>query len=187
MTLHVVHFIKPINEKTCDLLMQCCLDAIADSASEIQIRMSSEGGTNNPGFTLANFLRNLPAKLTAHNLGAVESIAIPVFLAASTRTAEPTSRFAVHPTAWQPSNLSPTPLPTLRERVARLDNDVDRYVLAFEEATKDAEEPFDVRAALTGISPGVLNATAALRARVVHSVSSAPLPASKAVAHWIGA
>ena len=187
MTLHVIHFIQRIEEEPCKALMKACLDAIADGASEIHIRMSSTGGFNNPGFCLANFLKSLQIPVTAHNLGTVESIAIPVYLAAATRTAEPTSRFVAHPMIWTVASAMEIPHHTLREWVASLNNDLDRYVLAFEEATQGAQQTFDIRTALAGNSPTVLDVSDALRAKVVHRVTSAPLPASSVVVRWVDA
>ena len=175
MTLRIIHFIESINEETCKALMSECIKAIDGGATEIQFRISSGGGRTRSGFWLANYLRSLPIRIAAHNIGEVSSIAMPIFLAASVRTAEPNSRFVMHPLTWGVSAATDIPHHTLREWVASLNNDVDRYVRIFEEATRDAKEPFDVRAALAGNAPSVMDASSALRAGVVREVASLPL------------
>ena len=102
-------------------------------------------------------------------------MAVPVYLAASTRSAEPTSRFVMHPLTWTVTEATTIPHHTLREWVASLDNDVARYVDIFEEATQAAEKQFDISASLAGSGPEVLDPTQALRAGVVHEVVSLPL------------
>ena len=175
MTLRIIHFIESINEETCKGLMNECMKAVDSGATEIQLRISSGGGLTSAGFWLANVLRSLPIKITAHNIGEVSSIAMPMFLSASVRSAEFNSRFVMHPLTWTVTAATSIPHHTLREWVASLDNDVDRYVRIFEEATQDAGEPFDVRAALAGNAPSVMDPARALRAGVVHKVDLLPL------------
>ncbi|MDE0231069.1 MAG: ATP-dependent Clp protease proteolytic subunit [bacterium] len=170
-----IFFIDPINEESGKVLMNQCIAAVDNGATGLQIRMSSPGGFTQTGFWLANILRSLPVPLATHNIGEVSSIALPIFLAAPTRSAEPTSRFVMHPLTWTASEPATIPHHTLREWVASLNNDVARYVEIFEEATSSAEERFDIRTALLGNAPSVMNPAQALKAGVVHKVASLPL------------
>lgn len=183
MTLHVVHFVRPINEETSNGLMQVCLGAIKQGASELRLHMSSQGGLTTYAFTLYNFLKSLPVPVTAHNMGIVESMAVLVYLAASTRTAEQRSRFLIHPLIWTVAAME-IPHRQLREWVASLDNDAQRFIDLFEETTKGAEQPFDIREALTGDSPSLLEAEAAVAAGIAHEVTATALP-SDAITWWV--
>lgn len=170
-----IFFIDGINEESGKALMNQCIGAVDNGATSIQIRMSSPGGFTQAGFWLANILRCLPVQLATHNIGEVSSIALPIFLAAPSRSAEPTSRFLMHPLTWTVSEPAKIPHHTLREWVASLNNDVARYVEIFEEATKSAKERFDIRTALVGNAPSVMDTAQALKAGVVHKVVSLPL------------
>ena len=175
--MHTVFFIDSINENTCKGLMKECTNAIAGGATRIQIRMSSTGGSIHAGFWLANVLQSLPIDVATHNIGEVSSMAIPVFLAAPVRSADPNSRFVVHPLTWTVTAPTEIPHHKLREWVDRLDNDVERYVAVFEQATRTAQERFDIRAALAGNAPTVMDVVSARRAGVVSNVASSPLSA----------
>ena len=184
MTVHIVHFFRPINEATCNGMMQACLQAIKQGASELHLHMSSTGGATVYGFTMCNFLRSLPINVTAHNMGTVESMAVPVFLTASTRTADPNSRFAMHPLIWEVTAATEIPHVKMREWVASLDNDVQRYVDFFEQATQGAKQPFDIRKALAGDTSALVAATGAVEAGIAHVVTSVAMPPD-AITWWV--
>ena len=184
MALHVVHFVRPINEGTCNGLIQACLGAIKQGASELRLHISSTGGSTVYGFTLYHFLKSLPIKVTAHNMGSVESMAILVYLAASTRTAEQRSRFLIHPLTWTVTAAMEMPHRQLREWVASLDNDVQRYVDLFQETTQRAKQPFDIQNALAGNTPAVLEAPAVVEAAIAHELTTTTLP-SDAIIWWV--
>ena len=172
MSQHIIYFMESVNDETCKALMNQCLAAIDSGVTEIQLRMSSSGGFTSAGFWLANVIKSLPVKITTHNMGEVNSIAIPVFLAASERSSEPSGRFVIHPLTWTVPGAGAIPHHTLREWVASLDNDVDRYVGIFEDATRQTRKNFNIRAAFTGNEPSVLDPPAARRYGVIQKVVS---------------
>jgi ATP-dependent Clp protease, protease subunit len=75
---------------------------VAQGYSELTVLLSSPGGSVDDGFALYGLLRSLPLKLTMHNVGAIDSIANTVFLAAEKerRFCCPTSRFLLHDVLW---------------------------------------------------------------------------------------
>jgi len=66
----------------------------------LTILFSTEGGDTREGLALYNFLRSLPQPVHMHACGHVDSMGVPVFLAGTTRTCSPASRFYFHPFAW---------------------------------------------------------------------------------------
>jgi len=66
----------------------------------LTILFSSEGGDTREGLSLYNFFRSLPHPVHMHACGHVDSMGVPVFLAGTTRTCSPFSRFYFHPFAW---------------------------------------------------------------------------------------
>ncbi|HEU5436794.1 MAG TPA: ATP-dependent Clp protease proteolytic subunit, partial [Telluria sp.] len=105
MSLHIVHFIGPINHNTACTIRNLCLQAVQSGASSIELHLSSEGGNMTAGFALYFFLKSLPIPLITHNVGSIESIAVVIFLAGQKRYACPGTRFLVHPLNWGFGNL----------------------------------------------------------------------------------
>ena len=87
MSLHIVHFIGPINHNSACAVRNCCLQALQNGATEIELHLSTEGGNMTAGFALYFFLKSLPLPLTTHNIGSVESVGVVIFLAGQKRYA----------------------------------------------------------------------------------------------------
>ncbi len=85
-----------INNKTVPALMGVISNEINDGVEEITLAFSSPGGQVTEGIALYNFLKGVPAKLTVHNIGQVDSIANVIFMAGDERLAVPTSSFFFH-------------------------------------------------------------------------------------------
>jgi len=89
---------------------------------------ASNGGEVASGIALYNFLRGLPVRVITHNVGAIDSIAVVIFLAGEERYAVHTATFLFHGvqiTVPQPMNLT---IYQLREAVSGLDEDHNRIV-----------------------------------------------------------
>lgn len=93
-------FIGPIQNPATKNLRNACCGAVNNGTKEIQIFFSSSGGLVDEGFALYAFLRALPVKLTMHAIGFVDSMALPVFLAAENRLCSPDSTFLFHDFQW---------------------------------------------------------------------------------------
>lgn len=91
--------------------------------SKLTILFSSDGGSTDLGLSLHNFIKQLPQAIHMHAIGHVGSSAIPVFLAANQRTAEPNSRFFFHAYGWDFGGGYQY-LHTLNEAVQRLNSDI---------------------------------------------------------------
>lgn len=183
MALHIVHFIGPINQHSVCTVRNLCLQALQSGASEIELHLSTEGGNMTAGFALYFFLRSLPLPLAAHNLGSVESVGVPIFLAAHKRYACPGTRFLVHPLHWGFGNLVAADHARVSEWRDCLDFDAERYARIFEDATRGAARPADIRANLTG-KARIFSADDALQAGIVHQVVQARLPEAGPASHW---
>lgn len=74
--------------------------------SRLYFLFSSDGGDIFSGIALFNYLRALSSKvkITMHSTGVVDSIAVPIFLAADERFAFPHSKFLFHEARWNISN-----------------------------------------------------------------------------------
>jgi ATP-dependent protease ClpP protease subunit len=183
MSLHIVHFIGPINHGSACTVRNLCLQAVQAGASEIELHMSTEGGNMTAGFALYFFLKSLPVPLTTHNIGSVESVGVVIFLAGQKRYACPGTRFLVHPLHWGFGNLVAADHSRVSEWRNCLDFDAERYACIFDEATKGAPAYADIRTNLTG-NARIYDADEALAAGIVHAAVQARLPEAGATSHW---
>jgi ATP-dependent Clp protease, protease subunit len=87
-----------INNLTVQNLMAALAAKLAQGTDEFYFLLSTPGGAVMSGLTLYNFLRAIPAKITMHNIGNVDSIGNAIFLAAEKkdRFACPHSTFMFH-------------------------------------------------------------------------------------------
>jgi ATP-dependent Clp protease protease subunit len=183
MSLHIVHFIGPINHSSVCTVRNLCLQALQAGASEIELHMSTEGGNMTAGFALYFFLKSLPLPLTTHNIGSVESVGVVIFLAAEKRYACPGTRFLVHPLHWGFGNLVAADHSRVSEWRDCLDFDAERYARIFEEATGGKGVSTDIRGNLTG-NARIYDADQALKAGIIHQAKQARLPESGPTSHW---
>ena len=166
MIKHTIHFYGRINpvsfERLRNIVLQALFEQERDKLHEksLTILLSSEGGDLNTGFTAYNFFRALPVPVTMINMGTVESIAVPVYLSADTRLALDNSRFLLHSFHWG-FNAGACDHQRLAEYSASLDFDAERYADIFEERTKGAQSPINVRECLYGRAKILDAATAA--------------------------
>lgn len=185
MPVHIVHFtLANIDPAGADRFRNTCLQAVSQGATELVVHLSSAGGVNLSGFTLYNEIRALPVPVTFHNIGNVESNAVLVYLAGTTRKASRHSRFLLHSLLWGFQAGGTVDHARLREYVATLDNDAARYAAIFDERTQGAAETVDVRAALAG-AERILSAEEAVRCGIAHEVADVGPPPEGAVTWWV--
>lgn len=183
MSLHIVHFIGPINHSAVCTIRNLCLQALQSGASEIELHMSTEGGNMTAGFALYFFLKSLPLPLTTHNIGSVESVGVVIFLAGGKRYACPGTRFLVHPLHWGFGSLVAADHSRVSEWRDCLDFDAERYARIFEEATKATGAQDDIRTNLFG-NARIYDAEQAVAAGIIHKAVQARLPGAGTTSHW---
>lgn len=176
--LHTVHFLSPITSASVMQLQNCCLIALQQQATEINIHISSQGGDTAAGFAAYNFLKSLPVVLRTHNLSNVESMANLIFLAGSERFVNPVSRFLIHPLLW--GFGSPTAdHARLREYGKCLDNDLERFINIF---NIEAGVTYDWGALVNNST--ILNAEQAVEHGIAHEARQATLT-SGGINWWV--
>ena len=183
MSLHIVHFIGPINAGSACSIRNLCLQALQSGATELELHMSTEGGNMTAGFALYFFLKSLPVPLTTHNIGSVESVGVVIFLAGQKRYACPRTRFLVHPLHWGFGNMVAADHSRVSEWRDCLDFDAERYAAIFEETTREAGGGGDIRSNLMA-SARLYDTTMALEAGIIHEMVQARLPEAGETSHW---
>lgn len=132
--------------------------------------MSSSGGNVAEGITLHNLMIGMPYRLHTHNLNIVQSIAIIVFLAGSTRTMSPEASFLLHGFTWTFGNMETLDETQIADRASDLSASRTEFVRIFERNTKLQAKDFDERALLKRAN--VLAPNDALAAGIVSKIEN---------------
>jgi ATP-dependent Clp protease, protease subunit len=92
----VVRFFAPVIDVTVNALMSAVDQKMKQGIDKFIILVSSPGGSVIHGLSAYNYLKGLPASITTHNFGSVDSIGIVLYCAGSTRLSVPQARFLFH-------------------------------------------------------------------------------------------
>jgi len=180
--LHTVNFTCPVSQSTVNALIGNCLGAINQKASGLMVNISSSGGDLVAGFTAYHFLKSLPVPVYTHNLSNVESVANVIFLAGKKRTANPGSRFLLHPFHWGFSTPAADHL-RIAEWTACLDNDLERFVDILEVETDGGKSRDDWKKIIAAAT--IVNPTSATEWGLIAETKAAAIPLEPGTYWWI--
>ena len=92
----VIRFFAPVNAGSTNALQIAVDQRLAAGARSFILLVSSPGGTVHHGLTAYNYLKGIPAEVTTHNCGSVDSIGVVMFCAGARRLSVPHARFLLH-------------------------------------------------------------------------------------------
>lgn len=92
----VIKFFAPVNDVTINALMNAIDQKMKQGVTNFIILISSAGGSVFHGLSAYNYLKGLPATITTHNFGSVDSIGIILYCGGSKRLSVPQARFLLH-------------------------------------------------------------------------------------------
>jgi len=92
----VIKFFAPVLDVTISALMNAIDEKIKHGVTNFIILISSPGGSVFHGLSAYNYLKGLPATITTHNFGSVDSIGIVLYCGGSKRLSVPQARFLLH-------------------------------------------------------------------------------------------
>lgn len=92
----VIRFFAPVMDATVNALMSAVDQRMKQGTRDFIILVSSPGGSVVHGLSAYNYLKGLPASITTHNFGSVDSIGIVIYCAGSKRLSVPQARFLFH-------------------------------------------------------------------------------------------
>lgn len=92
----VIRFFAPVIDVTVNALMNAVDQKMKQGMDKFIILVSSPGGSVIHGLSAYNYLKGLPASITTHNFGSVDSIGIVLYCAGSRRLSVPQARFLFH-------------------------------------------------------------------------------------------
>jgi len=92
----VIRFFAPVIDATVNTLLNTVDQKMKQGIKDFIILISSPGGSVIHGLSAYNYLKGLPASITTHNFGSVDSIGIVLYCAGSKRLSVPQARFLLH-------------------------------------------------------------------------------------------
>jgi ATP-dependent Clp protease protease subunit len=92
----VIRFFAPVIDVTINALMNAIDQKMKAGQKSFILLISSPGGTVFHGLSAYNYLKGIPADITTHNFGSVDSIGVVLYCAGKRRLSVPTARFLLH-------------------------------------------------------------------------------------------
>ncbi len=92
----VIKFFAPVIDITINSLMNAIDQKMKEGVTNFVILISSPGGSVFHGLSAYNYLKGLPATITTHNFGSVDSIGVVLYCGGSKRKSVPQARFLLH-------------------------------------------------------------------------------------------
>lgn len=92
----VIRFFAPVIDGSINALLKSIDQKMKQGVTEFVMLISSPGGSVFHGLSAYNYLRGVPANITTHNFGSVDSIGVILFCGGSKRFSVPQARFLLH-------------------------------------------------------------------------------------------
>ena len=92
----VIKFFAPVIDVTINALMDAFDRKLREGKRDFILLVSCPGGSVFHGFSAYSYLKGLPAQITTHNFGSVDSIGVILFCGGSRRLSVPQARFLLH-------------------------------------------------------------------------------------------
>lgn len=134
-----VSFSAEIIPATTESLIGIMANLVKQNVKEVNLLLSTPGGSVMHGFNLYNFLKGLPFKLITHNVGNVDSIGNVIFLAGKNRFACANSTFMFHGVGFDHPGGMRLEEKLLRERLDGILSDQKRMGSVIKERTTLAD------------------------------------------------
>jgi len=150
----VIRFFAPVIDATVNTLMSAVDQKMKQGVKDFVILISSPGGSVIHGLSAYNYLKGLPASITTHNFGSVDSIGIVLYCAGSRRLSVPQARFLFHGVSAQFRGEQNLDEKLLEERLKGLRIDMENIAKVISANTgKSAKDVTDAMFERTTLNP----------------------------------
>jgi len=92
----VIRFFATVDATSIQKLLAAIDSKLKQGVDQFTLLISSPGGMVFHGLSAYNFLKGIPAEVTTHNFGSVDSIGVILYCAGTRRYTVPNSRFLLH-------------------------------------------------------------------------------------------
>ena len=164
----VIRFFAPVIDATVNALLSAVDQKMKQEIRDFIILISSPGGSVPHGLSAYNYLKGLPASITTHNFGSVDSVANVLFCAGSRRLSVPQARFLLHGVTVEFRGDQRLEEPHLEERIKGLRIDVENIAKVI--AANTGKSTKDVTDAM--LERITLNPEEAVSWGLVHEIKS---------------
>jgi ATP-dependent Clp protease protease subunit len=163
----VIRFFAPVIDVSINALINTIDNKMKQGVTQFIILISSPGGSVHHGLSAYNYLKGIPADITTHNFGSVDSIGVVVFCGGKRRLSVPQARFLLHgvSASFQNERLEEK---QLEERLKGLQNNVENIAKVIAENTKKSVQ--EIRDAI--LERTILNPEEAKAWGLVHEIKS---------------
>ncbi|MBP2171900.1 ATP-dependent Clp protease proteolytic subunit [Methanococcus voltae] len=121
----VIRFMRAVDQNSVISLITAIDKEMNNGVDRFKLLISSPGGDVTAGLSAYNYLKGIPAYVTTHNFGSVDSIGIVIFCAGRERYASPQSRFLIHDVRSVFSSTSNLGEKDIEERLKSLKVDME--------------------------------------------------------------
>lgn len=150
----VVKFFAPVIDVTINALMNAVDTKMKEGKEDFILLISSPGGSVFHGLSAYNYLKGLPAQVTTHNFGSVDSIGVVLYCGGSNRLSVPQARFLLHGVSANFGQNSSLEEKQLEERLKGLRIDIENIAKVVAANTgKSIDEVTDAMLERTTLNP----------------------------------
>jgi len=150
----VIKFFAPVIDITINALMGAIDRKMKEGVTNFTILISSPGGSVFHGLSAYNYLKGIPATITTHNFGSVDSIGVVLYCGGSKRLSVPQARFLLHGVSANFPQNTRLEEKQLEERLKGLKIDTENIAKVIAANTgKSAEEVIDAMLERTTLNP----------------------------------
>jgi len=164
----VIKFFAPVMDASINSLLNTIDQKMRQGIMKFTILISSPGGSVFHGLSAYNYLKGIPAEITTHNFGSVDSIGVVLYCAGSKRLSVPQARFLLHGVSMafrQNENLEEK---QLEERLKGLRMDIENIARVIAVNTNRTTE--EIISAM--LERTALNSEQAMQWGLVHQITS---------------
>ena len=159
---------SPIESNTAERFIDTICNKIPADTKTLYILFSTSGGSVSAGFVIYNFLRSLPYTIIMHNIGAVDSIGLVLFLAGTKRYSTNNATFLIHHILDEDTNTESS----AKERLSCIAVEERQIKDVILERTDLTEKQFDKLFAHGKRETALF----ALKKKLVHEIRPCPFP-----------
>ena len=162
---------------TINALMNAIDQKMKEGNREFIVLISSPGGSVFHGLSAYNYLKGIPATITTHNFGSVDSIGVVLYCGGSKRLSVPQARFLLHGVSSTFPQSSSLEEKQLEERLKGLRIDIENIAKVI--AANTGKTPNEVTQAM--LDRTTLNPQDAQGWGLVHEIRTELFPAGAEV------
>jgi ATP-dependent protease ClpP protease subunit len=150
----VIKFFAPVVDTSINALMNTIDQRMKQGITNFTLLISSPGGSVFHGLSAYNYLKGLPATITTHNFGSVDSIGIVLYCGGSKRLSVPQARFLLHGVSSKFEQRVSLEEKQLEERLKGLRIDMENIAKVIAENTgKSVKDVTDAMLERTTLNP----------------------------------